>query len=65
MTKQLSGGGVDASYYTIMYDNSWEHLEIDELDLPLDGQTSPMIKWVHDFQKLVEQTFHVSIGRKE
>jgi hypothetical protein len=65
MTKQISGGGVDASYYTIMYDNSWEHLEINELDLPLDGQTSPMIKWVHDFQKQVERTFHVSIGRKE
>ncbi|MFZ0277105.1 MAG: hypothetical protein WA254_17140 [Candidatus Sulfotelmatobacter sp.] len=64
MAKGLQGGGVDASGYRIVYDNSWEHVEIHELDLPIDGQPSPMIKWVREFQSAAEQTFHRQLGRK-
>jgi hypothetical protein len=52
------GGGVDASSYPIVYDNSWESLKIDEWDLPINGQKTSMIKWVHQFQREVEQAFH-------
>lgn len=65
LTKGLKGGGVDASGYRIVYDNSWEHFEIHELDLPIDGQPSPMIKWVRDFQVIAEKAFHVALGPKE
>jgi len=58
LAKKRVGGGVDASGYVIIYNNSWEHLKIDELDLPINGQTTSMIKWVHEFQREVEQAFH-------
>ncbi len=64
MAKGLHGGGVDSSGYRIIYDNSWEHLEIDELDLPIDGHLSPMIKWLREFQAAAEQTFHRPLGRR-
>ena len=65
MTKGLQGGGVDAGGYHIVYDNSWEHLEIDELDLPVNGEPSPIIKWIHEFQSVVEQAGHRSRGRND
>lgn len=65
LMKGVQGGGVDASGYRIVYDNSWEHVEIHELDLPIDGQRSPMIKWVREFQTTAEKTFHVALGTKE
>jgi hypothetical protein len=36
----------------------WESLKIDEWDLPINGQPTSMIKWVHQFQREVEQAFH-------
>jgi hypothetical protein len=58
LAKNRVGGGVDAFGYTIIYNNSWEYLKIDEMDLPINGQTTSMIKWVHQFQREVEQAFH-------
>jgi hypothetical protein len=59
------GGGVDAAIYPIVYDNSWEHFEIEEWDLPINGQPGPMIKWLREFQSVAEQTFPKSFGKKE
>jgi hypothetical protein len=64
MKTQGHGGGVDASSYPIVYDNSWEHFTIQEWDLPVGGQTTPMIKWVHELQKFAEGQFHISLGRE-
>ncbi|MGA7367060.1 MAG: hypothetical protein WA424_13795 [Candidatus Sulfotelmatobacter sp.] len=63
MTTNYMSFPIDAGAYTIVYDNTWEHFRIEEVDLPINGQTKPMIKWVHEFQNLAEQTFHRSLGR--
>ncbi|HUJ31705.1 MAG TPA: hypothetical protein VLY23_10530 [Candidatus Acidoferrum sp.] len=57
MRTDIMGGGVDASYYAIVYDNSWQHLEIEDWDLPIDHQTDPMIAWVHEFVKFADSAF--------
>jgi hypothetical protein len=41
---------VDASQYPIVYDNTLEHLEIEAWELPINGETDSMIKWVHELQ---------------
>jgi len=51
------GGGVDASNYPVVYDNSWQHFEILDWDLPLDNRTDPMIEWIHRFQRFAEREF--------
>jgi hypothetical protein len=56
---------LDASRYTIVYDNSWEHLKIEELDLPINGHTTSMIKWARAFKKTVEETFPSDVTRLE
>jgi hypothetical protein len=63
MTTNYMSFPIDAGAYTIVYDNTWEHFRIEEVDLPINGQTKPMIKWVHDFQNVAEQTFHRSLGK--
>jgi len=55
---------VDASQYTIVYDNSWEHLEIKEWDLPINGQTSSMMQWVRQLQDVAEHSFQRHFGGK-
>ncbi|MHB8525931.1 MAG: hypothetical protein ACYDD2_07230 [Candidatus Acidiferrales bacterium] len=62
MAHKLQGGGVDASIYPIVYDNSWEHFKIDEWDLPVNGQTTSMIKWVHELKRFAEGSFHRSFS---
>ncbi len=59
MARSIMGGGVDVSRYPIVYDNSWEHFEIEELDLPIRGKTTPMMEWVHEFRNLAGQSFTV------
>ena len=61
MSKRSQGGGVDASIYPVVYDNSWEHLKIEEWDLPVNGKPSPIIKWVHELQSVAQLTFHRAI----
>ncbi len=63
-TKYL-GGGVDAKYYRIVYDNSWQHFEIQDWDLPIDHRIDPMIDWVHELQKTAETSFHRPFGREK
>jgi hypothetical protein len=63
MATSYVGGGVDASNFSIVYDNSWEHFKILEWDLPVNGQVTPMIKWVHEFRSVAEQAFHRALGR--
>jgi hypothetical protein len=58
LAKKIAGGGVDAGGYVVICNNSWENLRIDETDLPINGQPTSMIKWVHQFQREVEQAFH-------
>ncbi|MGH9741236.1 MAG: hypothetical protein ACRD51_02665, partial [Candidatus Acidiferrum sp.] len=60
---KLQGGGVDASNYPIVYDNSWQHLKILDWDLPLDNRIDPMIDWIHKFQELAEQRFQRPVGQ--
>ncbi|MGC2528616.1 MAG: hypothetical protein WA639_12770 [Candidatus Acidiferrum sp.] len=59
------GGGVDASNYPIVYDNSWEHFEIIDWDIPIENRTDPMIRWVHELQKFAEERFHRTFGREQ
>jgi hypothetical protein len=65
MATRFMGGGVDGSQYRIVYDNSWEHFEIEEWDLPINGQTRSMIQWVRQFQGVAEQSFQRTFGTKE
>jgi hypothetical protein len=65
LAKNRIGGGVDASGYVIIYNNSWEYLKIDEWNLPINGQTTSMIQWVHEFQRKVEQAFHGTFVREK
>jgi len=48
---------LDATGYTIVYDNSWEHFKIEELSLT-NGQKTPLVNWVQEFRSFAEQTFH-------
>jgi hypothetical protein len=63
MATTRMGGGVDASVYTIVYDNSWQHIKIDEWDLPINGQITAMMKWVREFRSVAEGDFHVNLQR--
>lgn len=58
MRTKLQGGGVDASNYPVVYDNSWQHFKIVAWDLPLDDHPDPMIQWIHGFQRFVEGKSH-------
>jgi len=60
MATGLMGFPVDASKFEVIYDNSRQHFKIDEWDLPIDGHTSPIIKWVHELQGVAEEKFHAS-----
>jgi hypothetical protein len=62
MAAKRLGGGPHALQYSILYDNSWEHFEIQESDLPVNGKTTSMIKWIHKLQGIAEQKFQISLG---
>jgi hypothetical protein len=64
MATKMSAVYVDASYYPIVYDNAYEHAEVEPWDVPDNGVVSPMINWVHQLQKLVEDSFHRPFRRK-
>lgn len=61
MAHKLKGGGVDSGIYPIVHDNSWEHFEIDEWNLPVDGQITPMVKWVRELQRFAGASLHRSL----
>ena len=62
MRTGFQGGGVDASTSQIVYDNSWQHLEITEWNLPIEGRTTPMNKWVQEFSLFADGTFQHHIA---
>jgi hypothetical protein len=64
MAAKRYGGGVDASRYLIVYDNSWQHLEIDEWNLPINGKTTSMINFVKLLKSDAEQRFGRTLGEK-
>ena len=65
MATRLQGLPLDASYYPIVYDNTWEHFEITAWDVPIDGQTDPMIRWVRELQDVAEHSFKRPFGKKK
>ena len=58
LSEHREGGGVDQTYYTIVYESSWKHFKIDELDLPISGKQTSLIKWIHELQMTMDQMFH-------
>jgi hypothetical protein len=64
MDTRLARVAVDATRYTIFYDNSWQHFEIQEWDLPINGQVTPMVKWTRELEGIAEQSFHRSFVGK-
>ncbi len=62
MSTGLFAVPVDASGFTIIYDNSWEHFKIEELSLT-DGQKTPLVNWVEELRSYAQQTFHTNPER--
>jgi hypothetical protein len=56
---------LDASDYTIVYDNTYQHFQIQAPDVPDDHKVDPMIEWVHELQKAAEDSFHRPFGREK
>lgn len=55
---------LDSEGYSVVYDNSHEHVDIEAWNENEDHPVSPMIDWVHELQKLAEDSFHRPFGRK-
>jgi hypothetical protein len=58
MRSQLIPTYLDAVRYTIVYDNHYQHDEVQAWDVPEDGKTDPMVNWVHELHRLGEAAFH-------
>jgi hypothetical protein len=48
---------VDSSFYRIVYDNHFEHIEIDAWNVLEPTKENLVVKWAHDLQKLAENSF--------
>jgi hypothetical protein len=55
---------LDSEGYSIVYNNSHEHVDLEAWSENEDHPVSPMIDWVHELQKLAEDSFHRPFGRK-
>jgi|SRR5277367_2149268 len=53
---------LDADAYSIIYDNSYEHVHLDATNR--DGDTDPVVVWARGLQKLGEESFHRPIWRR-
>lgn len=60
--KHLSTIHLDAEGYSIVYDNSHEHVALFAWNENDDYPLNPLIVWVHELQKLAEQSFHRSFA---
>ena len=59
MRSQLVPTYVDAVRYTIVYDNHYQHDEVQAWDVPEHGTgTEAMLNWVHELHRLGEASFH-------
>jgi hypothetical protein len=47
---------LDSEGYSIVYDNSYEHLELQVWNMN-DQPNNPMLSWVHQLQRLAEERF--------
>jgi len=47
---------LDSEGYSIVYDNSYEHLELEGWNMN-DEPINPMLSWVHQLRKLAEEKF--------
>jgi hypothetical protein len=65
MATNLGAVYLDASYYPIVYDNTYEHFEIKAWNVPIDHQKDPVVEWVHELQNFAEERFHRPIGREQ
>jgi hypothetical protein len=48
---------VDSSSYRIVYDNHFEHIEIEAWNVSEPTEENLLIKWAHDLQKLAQGSF--------
>lgn len=53
---------LDAIQHSVIYDNSYEHVELRVWE-DTEKEADPMLKWVHEFRKLAETSFHRQIWR--
>jgi hypothetical protein len=53
---------LDAIRFPIVYENEYEHIEVDVWNDP--RQYKPMLDWIHELQKLAEDSFHHPIWRE-
>lgn len=47
---------LDASVYRVMYDNTYEHIEVAVIEDPKEYK--PMLDWIRQLQQLAESSFH-------
>jgi len=64
MSRGMIGSYLDAVNYKIIYDNTYEHNEVNAWDVPENNALNPMAAWVHELQKFAAQTFHRPFGRE-
>lgn len=57
---QMSPSYVDALRYSIIYDNQYEHVEVQAWDVPEHGKSNAILNWVHGLKTLGEDAFHRS-----
>lgn len=53
---------LDAEGYSIVYDNSHEHIDLVAWNENDDHQLNPLITWVRELQKLAQDSFHRSFS---
>ncbi len=49
---------LDSILFRIVYDNSYEHIEVQVWNDPKQGQNKPMLDWIHQLLTLAEANFH-------
>jgi len=53
---------LDSEAYSIAYDNSYEHLELEVWNMN-DQPVNPVLSWVHQLQRLAEERFKRSFSK--
>lgn len=53
---------LDNEGYSVVYDSSYEHVELLAWNRNEDHPLNPMVSWVHELQKLAESVFHRPFG---
>jgi len=58
LSERLISFPVDVWQYRIIYENSYEHIELDPYDISEDGKVDPIVLWVHDLKDFASASFH-------